>query len=85
MRKYKIVDKNEVVRMYLNGDSIADIAAANNCKPTYVMQILGKSGYYRRYPIDKGKIQALARAHWTMEEIAFDCHCTVEEVKACLS
>lgn len=34
--------------------------------------------------VDKGKIKALARARWTISNIAVDCHCTEECVIAVL-
>ncbi len=79
------VDKANVVRMAREGCSVAEIADANSCKPNYVLRILNAAGIHLFKPkVDTGKIRALAKAHWSIEDIAEDCECTIEEVRACL-
>lgn len=85
MGKRGRVDKDNVVRMAREGFSVAEIADANSCKPNYVLRILSNAGIRLFKPkLDAGKIRALARAHWSIEDIAEDCECTIEEVKTCL-
>lgn len=79
------VDKDNVVQMARDGFSVAEIADANSCKPNYVLRILNNAGIHLFKPkVDTGKIRALAKARWSIEDIAEDCECTIEEVKACL-
>lgn len=81
------IDHEAVIRMYLEGYEIDELAMIFDAKYSYIKEILlrkGKVKLREKSAIDTGKAKALRRAGWNLNAIAFELCTTVDEVKKAL-
>lgn len=83
--KYNAADKQEWVRMFRSGMIVRDIADKYHVADSTVFDSLHELGIETNKDIDTGKIKALARAGWSIKDIAGDCSCMEDTVRKVLA
>lgn len=81
------IDHEAVIRMYLEGYEIGELALIFDAKYSYIKEILVRKGKVKlreKSAIDTGKVKALRRAGWNLQSIAFELCTSVEEVRKVL-
>lgn len=77
------------MELYREGKSAEEIGAATGSSPYYIRQIIKwKTGViFDEKPrrVDKGKIKALSRAGWSVDEIVYETGLRPEQITEVLS